>query len=363
MDNLAHTLIAGALSHAGLNRKTRFATLTVIAGANLPDIDIVAWADSTATYLKYHRGITHSLLGVTVIGVLTGLVIYYGGRRRGPSRLGRLANLGWLVACGLIGTFSHLLLDFTNAYGLRPFLPFHGGWYAWDIMFIIDPVLWFLLALGMGLPALLRLISEEVGAGKPAYSKGAIFSLCTTVALWGLRDVAHRRVVTLLDSHTYGREAPRRLGAFPAPANPLAWVGVVETDSAFHVLGLSVLDDDVHTDDVQVFRKPEPTRALEAAAQTRTGKIFLDFARFPWANAREDDGFEVLLRDLRFFSMNSDRLGFVVDVELDAELRVRSEAFHFSLPPRRESAQRPDGDEARDVSPEAEGAAPTMIRR
>ena len=36
MDNLTHTLTAVAISQTGLNRKTRFATLTLILAANAP---------------------------------------------------------------------------------------------------------------------------------------------------------------------------------------------------------------------------------------------------------------------------------------------------------------------------------------
>ena len=42
MDNLTHTLTAIAISQTGLNRKTRFATLTLILASNAPDIDILA---------------------------------------------------------------------------------------------------------------------------------------------------------------------------------------------------------------------------------------------------------------------------------------------------------------------------------
>ena len=345
MDNLTHTLTAVALSHAGLNRKTRFATLTVIAGANLPDLDVVTWANSTATYLRYHRGITHSIIGVVVLGVIAGLAAYAMARRAGPAKHGIAANALWLAACGLAGTASHLLLDFTNAYGVRPFLPFSGRWYAWDIEFIVDPLLIFLLTAGLAIPALLRLISEEVGAGKPAYRAGAIFALAAVVLVWGVRDASHRRAVTLLDSLQFGREDPRRVGAFPSPANPLSWTGVVETDFAFYVLAVSALDDYVQTGDAQVFRKPEASAALDAAMKTRTGVIFLDFARFPWGQAQDlGDGYEVTLRDLRFTMPGAGRPGFVVSVDLDKELRTRSESFRFRTPPARQSGQGPPSD-------------------
>lgn len=340
MDNLTHTLTAVALSHAGLNRKTRFATLTVIAGANLPDLDVVTWAADTATYLHYHRGITHSILGAFVLGVFAGLAAYVAGRRAGPNPQGLAANSEWLIASGLAGTASHLLLDFTNAYGVRPFLPFSARWYAWDIVFIIDPVLVFFLAAGLGIPAILRLISEEVGADKPAYRAGAVFALAAVGALWGLRDVAHRRAVTLLDSHQYAQENPRRVGAFPSPANPFAWTGVVETDSAFHVLAVNALDGRINPAEAQVFRKPEMSPALDAAMKTRTGEIFLDFAGFPWGEVRElDDGYDVSLRDLRFHMPGADRRGFVVRVNLDKQLRLHSESFSFRAAPDRETAQ------------------------
>src|SRR2546430_10333065 len=77
MDNLTHTLTGVALSQAGLNRKTRFATLALVIGSNLPDADIVTRLAGSATYLKYHRGITHSVLGVIVLSALLAVAIYY----------------------------------------------------------------------------------------------------------------------------------------------------------------------------------------------------------------------------------------------------------------------------------------------
>lgn len=343
MDNLTHTLTAVALSHAGLNRKTRFATLVLVIGSNLPDLDVVSRIDSSATYLKYHRGITHSILGLAVLGVGLGLAAYYLGRKAAPKKSAPPVDARWLLACSLLATASHLLLDFTNAYGVRPFLPFSGRWYAWDIMFIFDPLLIFLLVMGFAVPALFRLISEEVGARKTDFRRGAIFALGSMVALWGVRDLTHRRALAMLDAHTYLQENPRQIGAFPVPMNPLQWSGVVETDSAYHVLPVSALGGDMDVEPTRIFRKAEPAPALDTAMKTRTAAIFLDFARFPWGSvdARED-GYDVTLRDLRFLSSSLSRRGFVVDVSLDKNLRVRSESFSFSAPSRRDGGQAPE---------------------
>jgi inner membrane protein len=333
VDNLTHTLTAIAISQTGLNRKTRFATLTVILAANAPDIDLVARLKDSATYLKYHRGITHSFLGITVLAFLiSGLMYWIGKRVRAKPDLpldGR-----WLVLAAFLGTASHLLLDFTNSYGVRPFLPFSGRWYAGDLMFIFDPLLLVLLALGMGVPWVLGLVSEEVGARKPRLMRGAIFSLCAMALLWGVRDLAHRRALSILDSRTYSDQNPQKLGAFPSPANPFAWTGVVETATSFLVLQVNALDPNDPPQTIRTFEKPKPSPALEAAVQTRVGRIFMGFARFPWGTINEsDEVFLVSLRDLRFYRGSTSR-NFVAEIELDKKLRPRSEVFYFAAPRR-----------------------------
>lgn len=331
MDNLTHTLAALAMSQAGLNRKTRFATLTLIVGANLPDIDLVGALGGGATYLKYHRGITHSILGAAILATLLGALVYFLGRKAPPAKKpGPPVDALWLFAISWIALASHVLMDFTNAYGIRPFLPFSGRWYAWDIMPIVDLLLWAFLILGLSLPSLFRLISEEVGARKTRSRWGPIFALGSMLALWGVRDLAHRRVLGFLDDHTYGRENPLRLGAFPSAINPFAWTGVVETESAFHILDASALDSDVDAEHTTVYHKPEPSPVLDAAGKTRTTEIFLDFARFPWPNVEEtDNGFHVTIQDLRFARVLGKPRPFMVEIELDKNLRVLSESFNF----------------------------------
>ena len=332
MDNLTHTLTALTLSQAGLNRKTRFATLALVVGANLPDVDLLSRLGGSLAYLKYHRGITHSILGVTILAALLAGALYYIARRFPTAKkAGPTLHPRWLFGICWIATASNLALDFTNSYGVRPFLPFSDRSYAWDIMFIFDPLLLGVLALGLAVPALLGLISEEVGAQKPATRRGAILALIGLVLLLGLRDLAHRRVLAMLDSRTYYEENPQRVAAFPTAGNPFSWVGVVETASAFHVLSVSALDPEVNPDRLRVFHKPEPSRALEAVMATRTARIVDGFARFLWVRVEEnEDGCQATLRDLRYASPDAQRPSFVAKIKLAKNLAVRSETFSFS---------------------------------
>ena len=66
------------------------------------------------------------------------------------------------IAC--LAGLSHILLDFTNNYGVRAFWPFSERWISWDSVFIVDPVILVVLTLGLILPGLFSLINEEIGA-------------------------------------------------------------------------------------------------------------------------------------------------------------------------------------------------------
>ncbi len=330
MDNLTHTLTAVAISQTGLNRKTRFASLTLIVAANAPDIDIVSGLTGNINYLKYHRGIAHSFIGIIVLGLIVWGAICWMGEKVKPSPH-LPVKPRWLLLAALLGTGSHLLLDFTNSYGVRPFLPFSGRWYAWDIMFVFDPLLAAVLILGLGLPWVLRLVSEEVGARKMRSTTGAIFCLFAILTLWVIRDSAHRRALTILDSRTYTAEVPQRFSALPTMANPFAWIGVVETETSFHIMEVNVLNVDMQPNELEKFEKPQPSPPLAAAMNTSRGKVFLDFARFPWAQVDATErGYEVRLTDLRFYRESAPARSFTLDVELDGNLRAISENFYLT---------------------------------
>src|SRR5436853_2726722 len=116
MDNLTHTAVGLFLSRAGLGRWTPLATPILLLAANAPDIDIVSTAGGSLNYLHYHRHLTHSLLAMPLMALLPVLLV----------RLIARKPVHWLGAwaAATIAVASHLLLDFTNSYGIRLLLPF-----------------------------------------------------------------------------------------------------------------------------------------------------------------------------------------------------------------------------------------------
>jgi inner membrane protein len=144
MDPLAHTLVGAALARTRLARGVPLATTTLVAAANLPDVDVLSYLGGEDAALGFRRGLTHGPLGLVLLPlVLLGLLALATRRRRArgdPAPLGRLAALAYL------GALTHPLLDLLNVYGVRLLAPFSGRWYYGDVLFIVDP--WFWLVLG-----------------------------------------------------------------------------------------------------------------------------------------------------------------------------------------------------------------------
>lgn len=336
MDNLTHTLTGIALGQAGLKRKSRFAMLGLIIASNAPDIDIVARLRGSLAYLAHHRGITHSLIGLTVLAAITALILHAIARRTTPGKHSPPLNLKWLFFVCWIGAAVHVLMDFTNAYGIRPFLPFSGRWYALDLVPIIDMWILLVLILGLCVPFVLGIVTEEVGARKgnvKAVRNGAIFSLCVIVGLWGLRGLSHHRAINMLGARTYVDENPIALGAFPTAMNPFEWHGVAETDSAYELVEVDALASGVETYGGTRLLKPPLSPAIDVAQKTEAAKVFFGFARLPYVIAYADeDGFRVYLRDLRFARPGVPVWNFVVEVALDKSLKVQSQSFRWVMP-------------------------------
>ena len=330
MDNLTHTLYGLALAKAGLERTSRYAMPAILIGANLPDIDLAAIMGGQINYLRYHRGVTHSLFGIAIESLLLAL-LFMGIEKSGTHRK-RLKSFFWLFLASLIGTGSHLFLDYTNSYGIRPFLPFKSEWYSLDTVFIIDPWILFFLLIGLGMAYLFRLINQEIGARPTSLRSGAIISLILISGYWVTKEFSHNSALRDLESQPYADGAPLSIGAFPQFMNPFAWHGVVETPRAFHLrfAGWNPFPSLQTEKRIQSFYKPEQKEILQAVSLGNEAKIFLNFARYPFFQILQvPNGLEVEARDLRFEFATRVRKGFRYRAELDSRLNILSENFRF----------------------------------
>ncbi|HEX7175830.1 MAG TPA: metal-dependent hydrolase [Pyrinomonadaceae bacterium] len=352
MDNLTHSFVGLAAAKAGLERVSPYATVVCVLAANVPDADVVTLAGGSLTYLKHHRGITHSIVGTLVLGLALPLLFVAAerlvARARGVEPRSRLRGL---VLVSLLVTASHPLLDWTNSYGLRPFLPWSGRWYYGDLVFVIDPWIWlalgaacFLLTattvwrvalwtlLALAVAAAVLLLTRDGGLEIPlaarvlwlgglaavvyAYRarvgerRGAAVAraaLAAVVVYWGALAGLHSRASVQAETFARelaatGGETVQEVAAMPAPMNPLAWACVAETERATYRYEVRLAGGGARL--LSRFEKPRGADALavERAAREPRAVVLLDFARFPVAQVRPGPAGLSLVRitDVRF---------------------------------------------------------------
>ena len=295
------------MGRAGFNRRTALATATMTLAAEAPDLDVLGRFHGSVFAFAHHRGFTHSFLGLFLTSAVVVGFMYLVWRLRG--RQTNDPNLpphwGLLFLFAYLAGLSHILLDFTNNYGVRPFWPFSEKWYSWDIVFIADPVLWAVLVLGLVVPGFFALINQEIGM-KQRGLRGRAAAICALVAmvlLWTVRDYEHRRAMNALRARTYAQEEPIRAGAYPTYINPFTWHGVVETRSLFALAEVESLRPEVDPGgSMEVRYKPEETPVTLAAKRSYLGRVHLDWAKFPITETEKTakGGYLVHFYDLRF---------------------------------------------------------------
>ena len=237
------------MGRAGVNRKTALATATLTLAAEAPDLDVVSRFWGGGFGLNHHRGFTNSFLGVPIVSAAVVGFMYLIWRARGRKIKDPDLPPHWGVLFGYscLAGASHILLDFTNNYGVRPLWPFSERWISWDVIFIVDPLILTVLFLGLVVPGLGSLINEEIGVRRkgPPGRLAATLALFAVFAYWGVRDYEHRRAVAALDARMYQSADPVRVSAYPFWLNPFRWHGVVETPAFFATMDVDSLRPEV----------------------------------------------------------------------------------------------------------------------
>jgi inner membrane protein len=296
MDNLTHSLTGLALARSGLDRLCPRATLLMILAANAPDLDILALKGGPLRYLEWHRGYSHSLLCLPLLALLPVVLVAAGYRQRLPW------IRAWLLCC--IAVASHLLIDWTNSYGVRFMLPFSSAWFHLDLNALYDGWIWAVLLFAALWPILARLVSSEIGDRPPAGRGTALFALAFFLLFDVARAVLHQRVDAKLNARLYDDAPPLQTAALPEPFSPFQWTGVVETSGTFRLNTVNPLGA-FERQAAQVFYKKPSSQRIENAKRTEPFRYFLYFARFPvWSEAPAfldgSQGTRVDLTDLRF---------------------------------------------------------------
>jgi inner membrane protein len=293
MDNVCHTLVGAALGRAGLHRRTRFGTATLMIAANLPDIDVLVFATGIPA-VSFRRGWTHGVVAQIVLPVvLTMAMTLYASRRASPRRGGASpapVSVPWLFLLSLIGVYSHVFLDYLNNYGVRLLSPVDWRWFYGDAVFIIDPWLW--LALGIGVWLARR-------ARRPAPAIVAL--LCASLYVGGMLVSARASRVRVVDDWIRREgQPPRALMVGPQPVTPFSRSVVVDAGDHYRTGTFEWPSATTRLDDDRVDKR-DAGADVQRARDAPNVRAFLTWSRFPfWTVEDTAAGRRVTVRDMRF---------------------------------------------------------------
>jgi len=329
MDTVTHGLtgwlVARALPDDWKGEHPSTAAAVVALGSVLPDADNAASLLGSELYLRIHRGLSHSLLGISVSSLVVALLFARYGRCRDAKRLFLLA---------LLGQASHVVLDLLNAYGTQVLQPFSDARFSLDLLFVVDLVFTGIVVAG---------IAWSRG-GRAGHARVAMASLALYVGVAALlhgravdlvRDAAVRtgvRVVTasalpqlpsfeVPPADRFGFATPvaaaapedppgsgagEERWAVPFPAGPLAWNGFVDDGRTFLRAEVDPLAGTVEWK--QREQRGADVPAVRAVRGMTDVETYLWFARFPAVSVATDHGrTELTFYDMRFSGMPGHR--------------------------------------------------------
>jgi inner membrane protein len=260
VDNLTHSLVGLALSEVALRdtaaRPERRLFLAVgLIASNAPDFDLLYTGATPAPlgYLLHHRGHTHTIPGLIVLGLLITFACWLVPTVRRLSDGHRVRLLLLIYA----SVFVHLLLDAFNSYGIHPFYPLDARWYYGDAIFIFEPWVWLLLG---------------VVAAWNLESRIARFAIATVLTLLPitlvvLGIVSARALATLAVAGVAlawaVRHMSRRTRAIAAlAATALAFAGMFGLSRMAGVAARSALEPERRGELVDVILTPNPASVL-----------------------------------------------------------------------------------------------------
>lgn len=133
MDPITHGVIGAAVAKLTGNEISIHdaAAVSIVIGSIFPDIDIVfqKWGDYT--YLKNHRGLTHSILGLVLSSGFLSVIL---------KLIYRGTNIYELFLWSLLGGLAHSGFDLLNSYGAKLLWPFCNKKFSLGIINSFDPI-------------------------------------------------------------------------------------------------------------------------------------------------------------------------------------------------------------------------------
>jgi inner membrane protein len=294
LDTVTHGLVGVLASKSGFSQRVgEIATIAFVIGAVFPDIDIVVSIFGPEFSLRYHRGITHSVIVAPFFALILGAIIH---------RFSSYKNLRVLALMVALGIYSHIFFDLITSYGTVIFDPLSIKRYSWNLVFILDPFITLPVLAGLILCWRRKEWAVKVSLVVFVFiSLYLIFCFYTRqLNLERINDFAKGKSMDVIKSSVY-----------PRPFAPFLWLGVIETKEAFYSGNLSIFSG---VNDLEVIPKSDENSYIKLASKLDEVKLYRWFAEFPVSFYQNENGKHIVgFYDLRF-RMLPNRFPFLLKV-------------------------------------------------
>jgi inner membrane protein len=249
MDTLTHALSAMLAARAASPTQDKPGGLSLTArswvgffSGAFPDSDFIMMLFGTTSYLKYHRGITHSILLMPLWALLLAWLFSVLLRKRYSWRA--------LYSTCLLGVFIHIFGDVITSYGTMIFAPFSNYRLAFPTTFIIDWYFTGIIVLGL----LASYLSQSYKRQFAMTGLGLLLCYVLAQAWW-------QRMAKLEAYASIPRNilAKAKLAILPQPVSPFNWKIIVETPDIYYVRYLNLFRKTVMTSNAtdNIFRRAD----------------------------------------------------------------------------------------------------------
>ncbi len=283
MDPLTHvtvnTAVFAAVTEKGLSLDSP-EFLAATAGALIPDSDVFFQLFGDLRYLKYHRGISHSITG----GILLSAVI------AGMFSLLFASAFFPLMGYAFLGIVTHLALDWLNSYGIKLFWPFSMRMYSGNLLMVVDPILIFF--------SLVSFLGFAFGYDFLGW--GALWILPVYI---GARYVSRWTFSRYLQSN-FNQEKNIKLSVLPAFSSLFHWDFIMETEVNVYVGQASIFRRAYQVKEKlsKILEQEMGKKFVNKALDSKLGQLFRDFTpHFLVKYERTPDNkHQVVFIDLRY---------------------------------------------------------------
>ncbi|MFB9974261.1 metal-dependent hydrolase [Allobacillus sp. SKP2-8] len=264
----------------------------VVIGSIAPDFDTIFKLKDNATYIRHHRGSSHSPPMLIFWSFFVSLPILLFMPEVSYLHL-------WLWT--MLAIVLHVTVDIFNAYGTQALRPFSRKWLAMGFINTFDPFIFYLFVAG---------IFAWVLGANPIYTFTIVFFIDILYHI--KRYLDKKEIVDILKRHFHDKNIEKIITQPTIKHN--WWRIAVVTDDQFFIAD-SV---DGHIEILDIFdRKSLPeTAEMNAALLDKNVQAFVNFSPvYRYEIDRHDDYIEIRFIDLRYRSKG--HYPFVAVVSMD----------------------------------------------